>query len=146
MSLHLLKLCVGIDHVQELRDWQIKRLAERRAAGEPDELFHRTTQTPRQREALLDGGSLYWVIKGVVLVRQRILDLRAGERPDGRACCQIILDPELVTTRPQPRRAFQGWRYLKPEDAPADAAGPGFAEDVPQEMLGDLVELGLIRA
>ncbi|XSG82329.1 MAG: DUF1489 family protein [Methyloligella sp. ZOD6] len=144
MTLHLLKLCVGIDSVQALRDWQAKRLAEHRAAGRPAELCHRTSQTPRRGAELLAGGSLYWVIKGTVLVRQRILDLRPETREDGRACCGIVLGPDLVATRGQPRRAFQGWRYLTEEDAPADLMqGEGFG-DIPQEMVQDLKELCLI--
>ena len=76
---------------------------------------------------MLDGGSLYWVIKGFVLVRQRVLDLRADLKDDGTACCGIVLDAELVVTRPHPRRAFQGWRYLDAADVPRDAKG--FADE-----------------
>jgi hypothetical protein len=147
MTVHLVKLCVGVDSVQALRDWQAERLAQRRAAGEAPVLCHKTTQTPRRREALLDGGSLYWVIKGLILLRQPILDLRPDTRSDGRACCAVVFAPELIGTRPRPRRAFQGWRYLEPADAPTDA---GFAEtgqaDLPIEMARELRELCLIEA
>jgi len=144
MALHLLKLCVGIDSVQALRDWQAKRLAQHRAAGRAEELIHRTTQTPRRRDELLEGGSLYWMINGVVLARQPILDLRPETREDGRACCGIVLSPELIATRGQPRRAFQGWRYLTTEDAPADLLHGEGLSDIPQEMVRDLKELCLI--
>lgn len=145
MTVHLVKLCVGVDTVQDLRDWQAERLRSLREAGKTPELCHRTMQSPRRREEVLDGGSLYWVIKGFVLVRQRIVDLKPATKDDGRACCGIVLDPELVTTRPHPRRAFQGWRYLEAADAPPDI---GFLEDakddMPPGMREELRELRLI--
>jgi hypothetical protein len=145
MTVHLIKLCVGVDTVRELADWQAERLATLKKSGKAPELCHRTLQTPRRRDEVLDGGSLYWVIKGFVLVRQRVLHLRADAKEDGTACCGIVLDPELVTTRPHPRRAFQGWRYLEAADAPVDA--PGFAatdHEMPPGMREELRELRLI--
>lgn len=145
MTVHLVKLCVGIDAVEDLRDWQAERLTRLALEGKPTELCHRTKQGPRRRDEVLDGGSLYWVIKGFVLVRQRILDLRAATKDDGTACCGIVLDPDLVTTRPHPRRAFQGWRYLEAADVPPDVGmlGDGHAE-VPSGMREELRELRLI--
>ena len=94
---------------------------------------------------MLDGGSLYWVIRGFILVRQRIIDLRPDHKEDGTACCAIVLDPELVATRPQARRAFQGWRYLPAADAPADLRVVEDDEgEMPQAMRADLRELRLI--
>ncbi|MHA1517296.1 MAG: DUF1489 family protein [Alphaproteobacteria bacterium] len=145
MTVHLVKLCVGIDSVQDLRNWQARRLASLRQAGEPAELRHRTMQTPRRRDEVLDGGSLYWVIRGVILVRQRIVDLTKAAKDDGRRCCGIVLDPELVATRLHPRRAFQGWRYLEAEDAPPDApALEDATDDMPTGMREELRELRLI--
>jgi hypothetical protein len=145
MTVHLLKLCVGVDTVQELKDWQDERLKRLKRAGKTTELCHRTLQAPRRRDEVLDGGSLYWVIKGVILVRQRILDLRPDTKDDGVACCGIVLDPELVATRAQARRAFQGWRYLQASDAPADLRVVGEADgDMPKAMRADLRELRLI--
>src|SRR5712691_11794830 len=103
MTVHLIKLCVGVDTIQELKDWQVERLGRLRKAGKTPELRHRTMQTPRRRQELLDGGSLYWVIKGLVLVRQRVLDLAPDVKDDGTACCAIVLHPELIATRPQVR-------------------------------------------
>jgi hypothetical protein len=145
MTLHLIKLCVGVDTVQELKDWQTERLRRLKQAGKTPEHCHRTLQTPRRRDEVLDGGSLYWVIRGVVLVRQRIIDLRPDTREDGIACCGIVLDPLLVATRAQARRAFQGWRYLPAVDAPPDlrVVGDGDGE-MPQAMRADLRELRLI--
>jgi hypothetical protein len=145
VTVHLIKLCVGVDTVQELKAWQAKRLKLLRHARKSAELRHRTLQTPRRREELLDGGSLYWVIRGVILVRQRVLDLRTDFKDDGIACCAIVLDPELMATRAQARRAFQGWRYLSVADAPPDV---GTVEDqngeIPRAMRADLRELRLI--
>jgi hypothetical protein len=144
MTIHLLKLCVGVDNVQELRDWQVEMLEQRRRAGRPVEHRHRTMQMPRRRDEILDGGSLYWVIKGFILVRQRVLDLRPDVKDDGTACCGIVLDPELVTTRAQARRPFQGWRYLTPADAPRDRGRFQNEDDISGAMRADLRELRLI--
>jgi hypothetical protein len=145
MTVHLIKLCVGCDTVSELAEWQLERLAQLRKARKTPELCHRTLQTPRRRDEVLDGGSLYWVIKGFVLVRQRIVDLRSDLKDDGVACCGIVLEPELVATRAHLRRAFQGWRYLEAADAPQDVKGFGDApDDIPRGMREELRELRLI--
>jgi hypothetical protein len=145
MTVHLIKLCVGVDTVQELAVWQAERLEYLRKAGQVPEHCHRTMQTPRRRDEVLNGGSLYWVIKGVILVRQRVLDLRPDVKDDGVACCGIVLEPQLVATRAQGRRAFQGWRYLAAEDAPRDARLLEAAHsEMPQDMREDLLRLCLI--
>jgi hypothetical protein len=145
MTVHLIKLCVGVDTVKELAEWQAERLKRLAREKKKAELCHRTLRTPRRHDEVLDGGSLYWVIKGFVLVRQRVLDLRADVKDDGTACCGIVLDAELVATRPHPRRAFQGWRYLDPADAPKDTTGfADSADDMPLAMRQHLRELRLI--
>lgn len=146
MTLHIVKLCVGCDSIEDLASWQTERLKQMKAEKQKPELFHRTFMMPKRREELLDGGSLYWVIKGVIQVRQRLLDLREGNRPDGTPCSLFILDKPLVQVRPVPRRAFQGWRYLTAEDAPADlAAGQrGDVEKMPAKLRRELAELGLL--
>src|SRR5690606_17861800 len=117
-----------------------------KAEKQKPELFHRTFMMPKRREELLDGGSIYWVIKGVVQARQRLLDLREGTRPDGTPCTLLILDRKLVEVRPVPRRAFQGWRYLAAEDAPADLTGGrrGDLDEMPAKLRRELAELGLL--
>jgi hypothetical protein len=145
MTVHLIKLCVGVEAVEELATWQAERLKRLKRARKTVELCHRTMQMPRRREEVLDEGSLYWVIKGFVLVRQRVLDLRPDTKEDGTACCGIVLDKELVATRAHPRRAFQGWRYLEAADAPKDAGVvDAAAGDMPRGMREDLRELRLI--
>jgi hypothetical protein len=114
--------------------------------GLKPELFHRTFQMPKRRAELLDGGSIYWVIKGIVQARQRLIDLREGTRDDGTPCTLLILDKTLVQVRPTPRRAFQGWRYLSADDAPHDLTGNRRDDiaDMPPKLRRELAELGLI--
>ena len=147
MALHLIKLCVGADSIEELAAWQVDRLKVRRKAGEKKpRLFHRTFQAPKRRDELLAGGSLYWVIKGIVQVRQPLLDITEGTKEDGTPCCMLILANELVAVRPTPRRAFQGWRYLDPHEAPQDLKGRAAAgiTTMPPKLRKQLAELGLL--
>jgi hypothetical protein len=147
MPLHLIKLCVGADSIEDLADWQAERMKERRRAGEKKPLpVHRTFQMPKRRDELLDGGSLYWVIKGIVQVRQPLADIQEGTREDGTPCCLLVLRNELVPVRPVPRRAFQGWRYLDAAEAPGDLGGraaSGVAA-MPAKLRKDLADLGLL--
>lgn len=146
MPLHLVKLCVGAQSIDDLSSWQAGRLAEAQRRGVPGRLAHTTHQAPKRTADLLDGGSLYWVIKGVIQVRQRLIGFDDGQKEDGSRCCLLLLDPELVPVRPAPRRAFQGWRYLAAEDAPPDMTGDSASEmaGMPARMRRDLAELGLI--
>ena len=146
MTVHLIKLSVGTDSIEDLAAWQIRRLAAMKANGDRrPSLYHRTFQTPKRRDDLRDGGSIYWVIKGIVQARQRLVDLREGSKDDGSPCCLLILDPALVPVRPVPRRPFQGWRYLDAADAPADLKpGETGVTELPPKMRKELAELGLI--
>src|ERR1700761_4933549 len=100
--LHLIKLCVGVDSLQELADWQKKRLKEKRAKGQKPELIHVTRQTPKRADELLDGGSLYWVIKGQIAARQKLLELRPMT-VKGVPHCGLVYHKDLVAVRPRPR-------------------------------------------
>jgi hypothetical protein len=142
-TLHLLKLCVGAENVEDLADWQAGRSAEARVRGHDPRPVHVTRMWPRRGDDLLDGGSLYWVIKGLVLVRQRVVGLEPRTGADGIRRCGLRLDPELVRTAPQPRRPFQGWRYLRPEDAPQDLP-PGLGGDLSPELMAELAEVGVL--
>jgi len=145
MALHLIKLCVGVETIEDLADWQQARIAEQRKAGEPPRIWHTTFQTPKRDQDLLDGGSIYWVIKGTIQVRQGISGFEPGAKSDGSKGCRILLDPKLVPVRPTPRRAFQGWRYLEPADAPADLTRADKAlTEMPPAMRRALAELCLI--
>jgi len=145
MPLHLLKLCVGCDSVEDLESWIEQRLAARRAAGEPAEQFHTTRMVPVRRDELLDGGSLYWVIKGAIQCRQRLLDIRPFTDSQGIGRCHLILDPVVVRTDYHPKRPFQGWRYLKQTEAPRDlTADRAGLLTVPPQLRRELSELGLL--
>lgn len=137
--LHLIKLSVGTEDVADLARWQAKRL---RRFGR---VFHQTRMRPRREAELLDGGSIYWVIRGQIRCRQRLVGIEPAVDSDGRPCNRLLLDPELVRTLPRAHRPFQGWRYLAPEDAPPDLdALPSGAEEMPPEMAAELHALGLI--
>ena len=140
MALHLVKLCVCIAQFEELVAWQ--QLRQRKDGV----LQHITRMTPRRGDELLNGGSIYWVIKGQIQARQRLLELRPLTDGEGVAHCALILDPKLVRTRPHPRRPFQGWRYLASDDAPSDAGKgkTGGKNEMPPEMRAELMALGLL--
>ena len=137
---HLVKLCVGVEAVEDLLHWQ----GTARARGDDGLPRHITRMWPKREAELLNGGSLYWVFKGLVLARQKVLRLDPVTGQDGIARCAIVLDPQVVRTRPLPRRPFQGWRYLSPEDAPEDQPEGRPAEDVlPPKLAAALAEIGV---
>ncbi len=139
-AIHMVKICVGAETVGDLARWQ----RDPRAKG-PDGLpRHVTRMWPRRTAELLDGGSLYWVFKGTILARQRILRLDEVTGGDGVTRCGIVLDAEIVRTGGAPRRPFQGWRYLKPADAPADLPRARAGDDaLPPDLDAALAEIGL---
>ena len=138
--IHLVKLCVGCDSVDDLALWQAARALENPEA----QPRHVTRMWPKREAELLGGGSLYWIIKGQILVRQRIVRLDEVIGADGIRRCGLGLDPELVRTQPAPRRPFQGWRYLKPDEAPPDLPkGREHEEPLPAELAGKLAEIGI---
>jgi hypothetical protein len=136
--IHLMKLCVGVSEPAELRAWQEERLRT-----DPP-LRHLTRHMPRRAAEIVGQGSLFWVIGGTMLLRQRVVGLAPATRADGSACAAILLDPALVTVRARPVKAFQGWRYLKPEDAPEDLAGDGESGEMPFALAQQLRELCLL--
>lgn len=144
MTVHLIKLCVGADDIADLAGWQAERLAEMKRRGVPQVLAHVTRMTPKRAEELLDGGSLYWVMKGVIRCRQKLIGIEQFTDGEGIGRCRLILDPEIVPTRRQERRPFQGWRYLDAKDAPADVKRDEADDDMPEEMRRELEELGLL--
>lgn len=144
-ALNLLKLSVGTETVSGLMDWQKTVIARNRGLGLDPYPTHTTRMWPKREEELLKGGSIYWVIKGVVLCRQTILRLDERRGEDGIRRCAIVLDPNLIRTLPQPRRAFQGWRYLKGEDAPGDLARALEGEvDLPVDLQSAMAEYGVV--
>jgi len=134
MPLHMIKLVVGAATIEDLLDWR----AHSGQTGQPWIL--RTRMTPKRGAEMIDGGSIYRVFKGVILCRQRILAVNTvGEGVTAR--CEILIDDEIVRVAPTPRRAFQGWRYLEPKDAPPDLDTAEFGE-IPEDLARRLREAG----
>ncbi len=140
MPLHLIKLCVGCDSVKELKGW----VADRKRAATRH--VHVTRMTPKRDAELLDGGSLYWVIRGEIAARQKLLAIEPFRDGEGIGRCGLVLEPQVISVSPRPMRPFQGWRYLQAKDAPPDlgkSAASGL-EAMPEPMRRELRELGLL--
>ena len=145
MTVHLKKMAVGVDSIAHLAEIQASRLEEDRRRGEVPALRHITRHGPKRAEELLGGGSLYWVIKGFVQVRQAFVGIERGVNAKGRSFCALVLDPELVRVAFRAQKPFQGWRYLSANEAPSDAAplaDSGYG--MPTEMAAELRLLGLL--
>ena len=141
--MHLVKLCVGVSSIEQLERWRTEECARRRAVGEPEVIVHVTRMFPTKQTEIESGGSLYWVINGSIQCRSEIISLERVQGEDGIKRCAIVMAPEVIRTAPSPKRPFQGWRYLKPEDAPRDLSGPGEGgEDLPDYLRAKLMELG----
>lgn len=140
--LHLLKMAVGIADLDDLRRVRAQRIKQYGGS------WVYTRNHPRRAASVLRGGSLYWVIRGQVRVRQRVTGFRSERDEKGRAYCLIEVDRALVPTLWRQWRPFQGWRYLSPADAPPDAPGgwEGAAAEaaMPERMLAELRALGLL--
>ena len=145
MPLHLIKLSVGCDSVADLEDWIARKLKEKKRRGQKPERIHTTRMVPKRADELIDGGSIYWVIRGQIICRERILDIRPFTDRDGIGRCRLVLDPKCVLVEPRPCRAFQGWRYFAAAAAPRDLdrAAPGAAK-MPEAMRRELRDLGLL--
>ncbi len=145
MPLHLIKLCVGADSLEDLRTWMVARMREAEKRGAPSRHAHVTRMTPKRADQLIDGGSLYWVIKGQVGARQAVVGVEPFRDADGIGRCKLWLDGEVIPVAPRPMRAFQGWRYYQPKDAPPDLdeSQAGFAE-MPEALRRELASLGLL--
>src|SRR5579859_2890018 len=142
MTLHLIKLCVGAESIESLASWQAKRLKEQKKKGKTKrELIHVTRMTPKRADELLDGGSLYWVIKGQIAARQKLVAVKAVIR-EGIPHCALVLDKKIVPVVPRQHRAFQGWRYFEAMDAPSDLKGS--KSQLPEKLRAELTELGLL--
>lgn len=134
--IHLIKLAAGCDGIDMLKAFQAERL---RVFGT---VFHLTRMMPKRGDELCAGGSIYWVVKGQLAARQRILAVETDQDDEGRPRCRLILDPQVVEVEPRPARPFQGWRYLEDKDAPRDRR-PGESAP-PPEMAEELRRLGLL--
>jgi hypothetical protein len=136
--MHLIKLAVGVRDAAQLKALQFER------TDRDPPLRHQTRSTPKRAADIVDGGSIYWVIGGAVLVRQRVLEVVADLWEDGSKCCGLVLDPELVAVAARPVKAFQGWRYLEPQDAPPDLMQGMAGAEIPEAMRRALAALALL--
>ena len=140
-TINLVKLCVGAEEVQDLLNWQ----KNPRALGPSGLPRHVTRMWPKREAEILAGGSLYWVFKGLILCRHKILALEEVDRGDGIRRCGIVLERDVTRVTPTPKRPFQGWRYLKPEDSPRDLnANRTEEETLPRELQTALAEIGVL--
>ena len=145
MALNLVKLCVGAESIADLEEWIAERVAERVARGEPARSAHVTRMGPKRAEELVDGGSLYWVIRGLISCRQKLLSVEPFTDADGIGRCRLWMNPEVIPVAPRPMRAFQGWRYFAAKDAPPDLkGGRAGAAAMPEDLRRALSELGLL--
>ncbi|MBI3677711.1 MAG: DUF1489 domain-containing protein [Proteobacteria bacterium] len=143
MTLHILKLSVGSESLETFISWHKKRLAEKKKKGQKLELVHVTRMTPKRADEVLNGGSLYWVIKGYIAVRTPLLELRPLTR-NGTSYCGLVYDAKFIPTLRRAHRPFQGWRYFDPKDAPADARTAKGGKGLPEKLKIELSELGLL--
>ncbi|MGH1422477.1 MAG: DUF1489 family protein [Hyphomonas sp.] len=137
MTIHLVKLCVGVDSVDDLIASQLLQLER------GDNPVHHTRMTPKRAEEILNGGSLYWVIRKAIRVRQKIVDIRQFRDGEGKGMCELVFSPDLVPTYAKPKRPFQGWRYLKPDNAPRDLNSGDKALDIPASLDEALKQAGV---
>lgn len=145
MPLHLLKLCVGAESIEDLEGWIAERLEAQRAAGQAPEQKHTTRMVPTRAAELIDGGSLYWVIKGFVAARQQFVAIRPFTDEGGIGRCHLVLVPTVVPVDPRPCRPFQGWRYLPHDAIPQDLDAAGRdALGLPEPLRRELRLLGLL--
>ena len=142
MTLHLRKLAVGVRDVTDFERSVRRRMHGLERRGEPLVLRHLTRHAPTRAGELLDGGSLYWIVDGLMIVRTRLLALERVNGPNGKRCA-LVLEPKLVRTEPRPHRPFQGWRYLNASEAPPDIDRPS-NDDLPPILADELRSLGLI--
>ena len=145
MALHILKLCVGCESIADLEGWIADSMALWRRLGKPQEQIHTTRMVPKRIDEILGGGSLYWVIKGQIACRQRLLDIRPFKDADGIGRCNLVLEPVVVPVSPRPCRPFQGWRYIEEKAVPPDLGSErSDLAAMPEDLRRELSQLGLL--
>ena len=145
MALHLIKLCVGCDSIKDLRGWVAERMATARKKGLPLHHIHVTRMTPKRGDEIAAGGSLYWVIRGEIAAREKIIAIEPFRDKDGIGRCRLVMQPKVIAVSPRPMRPFQGWRYFTPDSAPPDLgkAAASIAA-MPEPLRRELRDLGLL--
>ena len=145
MPLHLIKLCVGCESIKDLKGWVAERMQAAKKKGLPLHHVHVTRMVPKRVDELLSGGSLYWVIRGEIAAREKIIAIEPFRDRDGIGRCRLVMQPKVIPVLARPMRPFQGWRYFTEDAAPPDlkAAGTGVA-NMPEPLRRELRELGLL--
>jgi hypothetical protein len=145
MPLHLIKLAVGCESVKDLKGFVAERAAKARQSGKPARHIHITRMVPKRVDELLAGGSLYWVIKGEIAAREKLIAIEPFRDSDGIGRCRLVMQPKVIAISPRPMRAFQGWRYFTEKDAPPDLgkAAASIAA-MPEPLRRELRDLGLL--
>src|ERR1700726_5101774 len=145
MSLHLIKLRVGCEPVKEPKGWVAERIQAARKKGLPPHHIHITRMTPKRAEELIAGGSLFWVIRGEIAAREKLIAIEPFRDRDGIGRCRLVMQPKVIAVSPRPMRAFQGWRYFAEKDAPPDLgkAAASIAA-MPGPLRRELPDLGLL--
>lgn len=146
MPLHLIKLAVGCDSVRELKEWVAERMKTAKKKRLPLHHVHITRMTPKRVEEILAGGSLYWVIRGEIAAREKVIGIEPFRDKDGIGRCRLLMQPKVIAVSPRPMRPFQGWRYFTEDSAPPDL-GKAAAANVaamPEPMRRELRDLGLL--
>src|SRR3954449_5044756 len=145
MSLHLIKLAVGCESVKELKGWVAQRIQTARKKGLPPHHIHITRMTPKRVEELLAGGSLYWVIRGEIAAREKIIAVEPFRDRDGIGRCRLVMQPKVIAVSPRPMRPFQGWRYFTDDVVPADLGKSAASiAAMPEPLRRELRDLGLL--
>jgi len=146
MPLHLIKLCVGCDSIKDLKGWIAERVQAARKKGLPPRHIHITRMTPKRTEELLAGGSLYWVIRGEIAAREKLIAIEPFRDRDGIGRCRLVMQPKVIAVSPRPMRAFQGWRYFTEDAVPPDLgkAAAASVAAMPEPMRRELRDLGLL--
>jgi hypothetical protein len=145
MPLHLIKLSVGCESVKVLKSWVAERALKLKRSGLPPRHIHVTRMVPKRAEELLAGGSIYWVIRGEIAAREKIVAIEPFRDHDGIGRCRLVMQPRVIAVSPRPMRAFQGWRYLADKDVPPDLgkAAASIAA-MPEPLRRELRDLGLL--
>ena len=146
MPLHLIKLAVGCESVKELKGWVAERMKTAKKKGLPRRHVHITRMTPKRIEEILAGGSLYWVIRGEIAAREKIVAVEPFRDTDGIGRCRLVMQPKVIAVSPRPMRPFQGWRYFTEDAAPPDLtkAAAGSIATMPEPLRRELRDLGLL--
>jgi hypothetical protein len=146
MPLHLIKLAVGCESVKELKGRIAERMATAKKKGLPLRHIHITRMMPKREEELLAGGSLYWVIKGEIAAREKLIAIEPVRDKDGIGRCRLVMQPKVISVLPRPMRPFQGWRYLADDSVPPDLgkSAAGTIAAMPEPMRRELRDLGLL--